>query len=33
MWQAMPNLFTGVECWITAGGVHHTVSSYDVTAE
>lgn len=33
MWQAEPNLATGVECWITAGGAHHTVLSYDVTAE
>jgi len=33
MWQAYPNLTTGVECWITAGGAHHTVLSYDVTAE
>ena len=33
MWQAEPNLTTGVECWITAGGAHHTVLSYDVTAE
>ncbi|MBO8436370.1 MAG: L-arabinose isomerase [Spirochaetes bacterium] len=33
MWQAMPNLETGLECWITAGGAHHTVLSYDVTAE
>ncbi|MBR5561487.1 MAG: L-arabinose isomerase [Clostridia bacterium] len=33
MWEAMPNLTTGVECWITAGGAHHTVLSYDVTAE
>ena len=33
MWQAEPNLITGVECWITAGGAHHTVLSYDVTAE
>ena len=33
MWRAMPNLTTGVECWITAGGAHHTVLSYDVTAE
>lgn len=22
-----------MECWITAGGAHHTVLSYDVTAE
>ena len=32
MWQAMPNLTDGVELWITAGGAHHTVLSYDVTA-
>ena len=33
MWKPMPNLTEGVECWITAGGAHHTVLSYDVTAE
>ena len=33
MWQAMPNLTDGVEMWITAGGAHHTVLSYDVSAE
>ena len=33
MWQPLPDLTTGVECWITAGGAHHTVLSYDVTAE
>lgn len=33
MWKAMPNLETGIECWITAGGAHHTVLSHDVTAE
>lgn len=33
MWRPAPNLSTGVECWITAGGAHHTVLSYDVTAE
>ena len=33
MWKAMPDLTTGVECWIIAGGAHHTVLSYDVTAE
>ena len=32
MLQAKPDLTTGVECWITAGGAHHTVLSYDVTA-
>jgi len=33
MWQPMPDLRTGIECWITAGGAHHTVLSYDVSAE
>ena len=33
MWKPMPDLMTGTECWITAGGAHHTVLSYDVTAE
>lgn len=33
MWQAEPSLTKGIECWITAGGAHHTVLSYDITAE
>lgn len=33
MWRPMPDLVTGVEAWISAGGAHHTVLSYDVTAE
>ena len=33
MWQAEPSLTEGVECWIAAGGAHHTVLSYDVSAE
>lgn len=33
MWKPMPDLLTGIECWITAGGAHHTVLSYDVSAE
>ena len=33
MWKAMPDLTTGVECWITAGGAHHTTLTYDVTAD
>lgn len=33
MWRAEPSLAIGVECWITAGSAHHTVLSYDVTAE
>ena len=33
MWRGKPDLAVGVECWITAGGAHHTVLSYDVSAE
>lgn len=33
MWRPMPNLLTGAEAWILAGGAHHTVLTYDVTAE
>ncbi len=33
MWQAMPDLKTGLECWIAAGGAHHSVLSYDVDSE
>ena len=33
MWRPMPDLMTGTECWITAGGAHHTVLSYDVSAD
>ncbi|MBQ8357621.1 MAG: L-arabinose isomerase [Clostridia bacterium] len=33
MWRPAPDLLTGIECWITAGGAHHTVLSYDVSAE
>ncbi|WRS27891.1 L-arabinose isomerase [Oscillospiraceae bacterium MB08-C2-2] len=33
MWQPAPNLATGAECWIVAGGAHHTVLSYDCDAE
>ena len=33
MWKPMPDLMTGTECWITAGGAHHTVLSYDVSAD
>ncbi len=32
MWKAYPDFATGAECWILAGGAHHTVFSYDVTA-
>ena len=33
MWRAMPDLRTGAECWILAGGAHHTVLTYDSTPE
>lgn len=33
MWKAMPDLKTGAECWILAGGAHHTVFTYTITAE
>ncbi len=33
MWKAFPSLTIGLECWIAAGGAHHTVLSYDLTAE
>ena len=33
MWKAMPDLKRGVECWITAGGAHHTTLTYDISAE
>ena len=33
MWRAMPDLLTGSEAWITAGGAHHTVLTYDVSAQ
>ncbi|KUO70161.1 MAG: L-arabinose isomerase [Clostridia bacterium BRH_c25] len=33
MWKAEPDLEVAAECWILAGGAHHTVLSYDVDAE
>ncbi|MEN6417929.1 MAG: L-arabinose isomerase [Clostridiaceae bacterium] len=33
MWKAMPDLCTGAKLWILAGGAHHSVLSYDVSAE
>lgn len=32
MWKAAPDLLTGAEAWIIAGGAHHTVLSYDLDA-
>ena len=33
MWKPLPSLAVSAECWIKAGGAHHSVLSYDVTAE
>ncbi|NLI61674.1 MAG: L-arabinose isomerase [Clostridiales bacterium] len=33
MWKPMPDLKTSAEAWILAGGAHHTVMSYSLTAE
>lgn len=33
MWRGMPDLCTGVKLWIMAGGAHHSVLTYDATAE
>lgn len=32
-WKPEPNLATGAEAWILAGGAHHTAFSYDLTVE
>ena len=33
MWRPEPSFLTGLECWIIAGGAHHTVLSYDISDE
>jgi L-arabinose isomerase len=33
MWKIKPNLREGIRQWITAGGAHHTVLTYDAAAE
>ena len=33
MWRPMPDISTGTEAWILAGGAHHNVMSYQLTAE
>jgi L-arabinose isomerase len=33
MWRIKPTLREGIRQWITAGGAHHTVLTYDATAE
>lgn len=32
-WRPEPNLATGAEAWILAGGAHHTAFSYDLTVQ
>lgn len=32
-WTPQPNLATGAEAWILAGGAHHTAFSYDLSVE
>ncbi len=32
-WTPQPDLATGAEAWILAGGAHHTAFSYDLSAE
>lgn len=33
LWKPLPSLHQGAEAWILAGGAHHTVFSFAVTAE
>ena len=33
LWKVDPDFQTGVSAWILAGGAHHTVYTYDVTAD
>jgi L-arabinose isomerase len=33
MWKPLPDLLTGAHLWILAGGAHHTVLSFDATAQ
>lgn len=33
MWKPLPDFETGSEAWITAGGAHHNVLSYTLTAD
>ena len=33
MWKPLPNLQASAEAWILAGGAHHTVMSYALTAD
>ncbi len=33
VWRPAPDLYTSTECWLTAGGPHHTVLSTALTSE
>jgi len=33
MWKPQPDMYTGNEAWILCGGTHHSVLTYDLTAE
>ena len=33
LWKPLPDLETAAEAWILAGGAHHSVLSYGLTAE
>ncbi len=33
MWKPAPDFITGIECWILAGGAHHTTLSFDATTD
>ena len=33
MWRPEPSFLKGLECWLIAGGAHHTVLTYDLTEE
>ena len=33
MWKPQPDMITGNEAWILCGGTHHSVISYDLSAE
>ncbi|MDQ0363187.1 L-arabinose isomerase [Breznakia pachnodae] len=33
LWKPLPDFITGTEAWIYAGGGHHSVLSYDLTAD
>ncbi len=33
IWKPEPSLEVGAQCWILAGGAHHTIFSYDVSTQ